>query len=75
MKRKKLYIHHQYTGRAVEVPSSCQRLCAQCLNPMHLDYYRWDSETEVVIMYVCSHPGTGRFKRVQATLDKKWRLN
>ena len=72
---KQLKILNPHTGRNIIVPPACMRLCAQCLNPMPLDYFRWDSEHSVTLMYLCQHKDTGRFKRVVATLDKKGRLS
>jgi len=72
---KKLSILNADQSRRVEVPNACRRLCAQCLDPMRLDYYYWTSQTNVTIMYKCEHPETSRFKLVLATLDKKGRLS
>lgn len=73
--KRKMTILTPISNNRVEVPASCQRLCAQCLEPMPLDYYHWENETTVHLIYLCQHSNTSRFKRVAATLDRKGRLN
>jgi len=68
-------IKNPHNGKTLALPNSVLRLCAQCLEPMPLDYVRWDSETEVTLMYLCQHKGTSRYKTVRATVDKKGRLS
>ena len=71
---KKTSIINPHNNVRIYLPPHLLRLCGQCLNPMPVNYYRWNSETEVTIMFLCSHKGTSRFKRVDAKLDKKGRL-
>lgn len=71
----KLSIIHQVSGQKIVVPARCMRLCAQCLMPMALDHYHWQDETTVQLVYLCSHPGTSRFKSVTAKLDRKGDLS
>jgi hypothetical protein len=59
----------------ITVPPSCQRLCAQCLNPMPIHHYHWQQQHEVHIVYLCQHRSTGRFKSVVAKLDRRGRLS
>jgi hypothetical protein len=68
-------IVNPHTNRKVEIPARFQRLCAQCLNPMPLHNAWWSSENTVELVYLCQHKLSARFKRVQATLDKKGRLS
>jgi len=67
---KKLFIHNPVKGMDYAVPLHLQRLCSQCLKPMPLDYYHWQSETEVTIVYLCAHKDTGRYKIVKAQLNR-----
>lgn len=73
--KSQLRIWNYNHTKKVDVPPSCMRLCAQCLNPMRLDRYFWMSETEVDMAYVCEHRQTSRYKVVSAKLDKKGRLS
>lgn len=70
-----LKIVNPHTNRKLDVPARHQRLCAQCLNPMKLNYCWWSSENTVELVYLCQHKTTARFKRVQATLNKKGQLS
>lgn len=75
MAMKPRLIKNPHTGKVIELPNSVLRLCAQCLEPMPLDYVRWDSETDVTLMYLCQHKETSRYKTVRAKVDKKGRLS
>lgn len=73
--RKVVTIHNPHTKRNVTVPPGMQRLCAGCLNPMKIDYVRWDTDRSVEIIYLCEHTYGSRFKRVAFTIDKRGRLS
>lgn len=72
---KKLEIVNPLTRRKHVVPPAFQRLCAACLNPMRVDYVRWDTDQSGEIMYLCQHNYGSRIKRVAFKLDKKGRLS
>jgi hypothetical protein len=73
--RKKTQIWNHIHTVKIDVPPACMRLCDKCQEPMPISYYYWPDDREVVIAYLCQHRGYGRYKVVQATLDKKGRLS
>ena len=72
---KKTSIINPHTGKRIETTSLRTPMCAQCLNPMTIDYTWFSSEHTVQVMFICVHKNTTRYKKMGFKLDKKGRLS
>lgn len=72
---KKISIINPHTHKHIDTKNLRLPLCAQCLDPMRLDYYWFSSEHVVQVMFVCEHKNTTRYKKLGFRIDKNGGLS